>query len=117
MEVFASKETILREKLEKHVNGPEFDITTYISLYALDVICGKNNVSHLKGVQHELRHINMKLMCGHQSALRRLGICGVKVVKVACFLSKMQGITGSKGKVSFINNFGAAWSQVSTFIN
>jgi len=39
VEVFGSKGSILREKLEKHVNGPGFDIRPYISLYTLDIIC------------------------------------------------------------------------------
>jgi hypothetical protein len=49
MEVFGSNDRILIEKLEKHVNGPAFDIRPYISLYTLDVICGKHNVSLVKG--------------------------------------------------------------------
>jgi len=50
VEVFGSKDRILIEKLEKHVNGPGFDIYPYISLYTLDIICGKL----LTGAQHVL---------------------------------------------------------------
>ena len=52
VEVFGSKDRILREKMEKHVNGPGFDISPYITLYTLDVICGKHNVSIVTGAQH-----------------------------------------------------------------
>jgi cytochrome P450 len=60
VEVFGSKDRILIEKLEKHVNGPAFDIRPYISLYTLDIICGKHNVSLVTGAQHVLWHIIMK---------------------------------------------------------
>jgi len=60
VEVFGSKGSILREKLEKHVNGPGFDIRPYISLYTLDIICGKHNVSLVTGAQHVLWYIIMK---------------------------------------------------------
>jgi cytochrome P450 len=60
VEVFGSKGRILREKLEKHVNGPAFDIRPYISLHTLDIICGKHNVSLVTGARHVSRHIVMK---------------------------------------------------------
>lgn len=41
VEVFNSNGDILIEKLKKEANGQEFDIYNYITLYALDVICGK----------------------------------------------------------------------------
>jgi cytochrome P450 len=60
VEVFGSKDRILIEKLERHVNGPGFDIYPYISLCTLDIICGKHNMSLVTGAQHVLWHIIMK---------------------------------------------------------
>jgi cytochrome P450 len=60
VEVFGSTDRILIEKLERHVNGPGFDIYPYISLYTLDIICGKHNVSLVTGAHHVLWHIIMK---------------------------------------------------------
>ena len=40
MYVFNRNEKILLEKLSKHVNGPEFDVTPYMTLWALDDIIG-----------------------------------------------------------------------------
>ena len=54
VEVFGSNDRVLREKLEKHVNGPGFDIRPYISLYTLDIICGKHNVSLVTRAQDVL---------------------------------------------------------------
>jgi len=51
VEVFGSTDRNLIEKLEKHVNGPGFDIYPYISLYTLDFICGKHNVSLVTGAR------------------------------------------------------------------
>jgi len=42
VEVFGNNDRVLIEKLEKHVNGPAFNILPYISLYTLDIICGKH---------------------------------------------------------------------------
>jgi cytochrome P450 family 4 len=41
VEVFNTKAGILVEKLADHVDGSEFDIWPYLSLCALDSICGK----------------------------------------------------------------------------
>jgi len=62
VEVFGSKDRILIEKLEKHVNGSGFDIYPYISLYTLDIICGKHNVSLVTGARLVLWLIIMKLL-------------------------------------------------------
>ena len=62
MEVFGSKDRILIEKLEKHVNGPGFDILPYISLYTLDIICGKHNVSLVTGARLVLWLIIIKIL-------------------------------------------------------
>ena len=45
--VFNINDRIMIQKLDKHVNGPGFDIRPYISLCTLDMICGKHStVSH-----------------------------------------------------------------------
>jgi cytochrome P450 len=41
VEVINSNEKIMIQKLEKHMSGPEFDICPYVTLCALDIICGK----------------------------------------------------------------------------
>jgi cytochrome P450 family 4 len=41
VEVFNNNAGILVEKLADHVGGSEFDIFSYISLCALDSICGE----------------------------------------------------------------------------
>jgi hypothetical protein len=40
VDVFNANGQILLEKLSKHLNGPEFDIFSYIKLYTLDIISG-----------------------------------------------------------------------------
>lgn len=44
VEVINSNEKIMVQKIEKHMNGPEFDICPYVTLSALDIICGKGYV-------------------------------------------------------------------------
>ena len=92
VEVFSSNDRILIEKLEKHVNGPPFDIRPYISLCTLDIICGKHNVSLVTGAQHVLWHTIMIYLSGLLSALGQLRyFAGLKAVKVTCSLSTIQG--------------------------
>jgi cytochrome P450 len=47
VDVFNRNGKILVEKLSSHVNGPEFDITPYITLCALDNISGDFRASRL----------------------------------------------------------------------
>jgi len=83
VEVFGSNDRILIEKLEKHVNGPVFDICPYISLYTLDIICGKHNVSLVTGAQHVLWNYKLTewasvctraamILCGIQGCKNKL---------------------------------------------
>ena len=41
MDVFNRNGKILVEKLSSHVNGPEFDVTPYMTLCALDNMSGE----------------------------------------------------------------------------
>ena len=41
MDVFNRNGKILMEKLSSHVNGPEFDVTPYMTLCALDNMSGE----------------------------------------------------------------------------
>jgi len=41
VDVFNRNGTILLEKLSRHLNGPEFDVTPYMNLCALDNISGE----------------------------------------------------------------------------
>jgi len=45
--VFNRNGKILVEKLSSHVNGPEFDVTPYMTLCALDNISGECHASRL----------------------------------------------------------------------
>jgi cytochrome P450 len=47
VDVFNRNGKILVEKLSSHVNGPEFDVTPYMILCALDNISGEFRVSTL----------------------------------------------------------------------
>jgi len=40
--VFNRNGDILIRRLSSHVDGPQFDITSYITMCTLDVICGKS---------------------------------------------------------------------------
>jgi hypothetical protein len=44
VDVFNSNVDILINQLSSHVSGSEFDIYPYITLCALDNICGKRNI-------------------------------------------------------------------------
>jgi hypothetical protein len=50
VEIINRNERILVQKIEKHLNGPEFDICPYVTLCALDIICGTCNILHYLGV-------------------------------------------------------------------
>lgn len=39
---FDVKADVLVNQMKKHVNGEEFDVCSYVTLYTLDVICGKD---------------------------------------------------------------------------
>jgi hypothetical protein len=41
MEVFNRNGDILVRRLSSHVDGPQFDVTSYITMCTLDVICGQ----------------------------------------------------------------------------
>jgi cytochrome P450 len=47
VDVFNRNGKILVEKLSRRVNGPEFDVTPYMTLCALDNISGESGVSRL----------------------------------------------------------------------
>jgi len=47
VDVFNRNGKILVEKLSSHVNGPEFDVTPYMTLCALDNISGECHASRL----------------------------------------------------------------------
>jgi len=47
VDVFNRNGKILVEKLSSHVNGPEFDVTPYMTLCALDNISGKCRANRL----------------------------------------------------------------------
>lgn len=42
MRTFDVKADVLVNQMKKHVNGEEFDVCSYVTLYTLDVICGKD---------------------------------------------------------------------------
>ena len=41
IDVFDTNGAIMADKLTKEVNGPGFDVYKYVTLCALDIICGK----------------------------------------------------------------------------
>lgn len=41
VEIFDRQSKILAQKLEKHLDGKEFNVYPYVTLAALDVVCGK----------------------------------------------------------------------------
>jgi hypothetical protein len=41
-EVFSTNGDIMISRLASHVDGPQFDITSYIVMCTLDVICGES---------------------------------------------------------------------------
>jgi hypothetical protein len=47
VDVFNRNGKILVEKLSRHVNGPEFDVTPYMTLCALDNISGECRANRL----------------------------------------------------------------------
>jgi len=47
VDVFNKNGKILVEKLSSHVNGPEFDVTPYMTLCALSNISGEYRASRL----------------------------------------------------------------------
>jgi hypothetical protein len=47
VDVFNRNGKILVEKLSSHVNGPEFDVTPYMTLCALENISGECRASRL----------------------------------------------------------------------
>jgi hypothetical protein len=77
VEVFNRNGNILVEKLSSHVNGPEFDVTPYMTLCALDDICGECRDSRLyRKKLHSLiitkgqGHIKMALLtCATEGSL------------------------------------------------
>ena len=107
VEVFGSNDRILIEKLEKHVNGPGFDICPYISLYTLDIICGKHNVPLVAGAQHVLWHNYEITECATVCSWTATILCGIQGRKINTFLSTIQRIRGSRGKASLILIFRA----------
>jgi cytochrome P450 family 4 subfamily V len=61
--VFNRNGDILIRRLSSHVDGPQFDITSYITMCTLDVVCGKLLSCCLYAIWRTLSYTTRALGC------------------------------------------------------
>lgn len=71
LEVMNEQGGILLEKLEKHVDKEPFDVFLYITLCALDIICGKSSSVIVVWLQMMQRLMSTAVPCCVRRQLKR----------------------------------------------
>lgn len=61
--VFNRNGDILTHRLSSHVDGPQFDITSYITMCTLDVVCGKSLSCRMYEIWRTLLYTSRALGC------------------------------------------------------
>jgi cytochrome P450 family 4 len=62
-EVFNRNADVMISRLSSHVDGPQFDITSYIVMCTLDVVCGESLSCRIFVIWHTLYYMTSALGC------------------------------------------------------